>query len=129
MEHELPLAQQVAIPNVSESLSPLSKEVDPANQNRFIPYFGVVSDFEVVDHRVEILAICMRRISSNMMFLVLAMALVVKLTRIITGGMNVCVCVCLITAACRSLHEPHLEPQSSCQCCCGSLCTRRRRSC
>jgi hypothetical protein len=94
MEHELPLAQQVAIPNVSESLSPLSKEVDPANQNRFIPYFGVVSDFEVVDHRVEILAICMRRISSNMMFLVLAMALVVKLTRIITGGMNVRACVC-----------------------------------
>ncbi len=94
MEHELPLAQQVATPNVSESLSPLSKEVDPANQNRFIPYFGVVFR-EVVDHRVEVLAICMRRISSNMMFLVLAMALIVKLTRIITGGMNVCVCVCV----------------------------------
>jgi hypothetical protein len=45
MEHELPLAQQVATPNVSESLSPLSKEVDPANQNRFIPYFGVVFRF------------------------------------------------------------------------------------
>lgn len=45
MEHELSLAQQVATPNVSESLSPLSKEIDPANQNRFIPYFGVVFRF------------------------------------------------------------------------------------
>lgn len=126
MEHELPLAQQVATPNVSESLSPLSKEVDPANQNRFLPYFGVVFRFR--SRRSSSRGSCDLYEEDFFQHDVLGFGhdFGSKADKD-HYRRHECVCVCVITAACRSLHESHLEPQSSCQCCCGSLCTRRRR--